>query len=251
MSLSGDAVNEIALLAQAALAGSEKMVTIGDVVYSTVPLHDLRKADPAPAALSLGTLAGVADYIAANRDNVKLEECVLHVVNPTRVDLLGPLQGRFQQRFHYLQAIAPDRLSAASAFRFGQWMGHQDFIIAASALFENTGDRSSILQLLRRVKVEASVQQHDDGVTQSVETKKGMTISEEREIPNPIMLAPFRTFAEIEQPASPFVLRAKHENERFSVALYEADGGAWQLQAVERIRAWLAERVGGSVTIIG
>ena len=47
---------------------------------------------------------------------------------------------------------------------------------------------------------------------------------------------------EVEQPESPFILRF---NENANAALFEGDGGAWKLRAVENIRAWLAGKLEG------
>lgn len=47
-----------------------------------------------------------------------------------------------------------------------------------------------------------------------------------------------RTFTEIDQPVSPFVLRI---NEDMRVALFTADGGAWKQEAMKNIQAYLIE----------
>ena len=61
-------------------------------------------------------------------------------------------------------------------------------------------------------------------------------------------LTPLRTFYEVEQPTSPFVLRF---NEDAEAALFEGDGGAWQLRAVENIKNWLtAQLIGCNVEVI-
>jgi len=72
--------------------------------------------------------------------------------------------------------------------------------------------------------------------------RKGGACLEAAAVPNPVMLAPYRTFPEVEQPASPFVLRLKQgpEGGRPSLALFEADGGKWQLEAVKRVRTYLS-----------
>jgi len=58
---------------------------------------------------------------------------------------------------------------------------------------------------------------------------------------NPIRLRPYRTFREIEQPASLFVLRLQkgRDGELPRAALFEADGGQWKLEACQAIKHWL------------
>ena len=80
------------------------------------------------------------------------------------------------------------------------------------------------------------MQTADDGVSQKVTINKGVVTAEDVTIKNPVYLVPLRTFYEVEQPASPFVLRF---NEGADVALFEGDGGAWKLKAVKNIKDWL------------
>lgn len=54
--------------------------------------------------------------------------------------------------------------------------------------------------------------------------------------PNPVTLRPYRTFNEVEQPASQFVFRV---NKSANLALFEADGGKWKLDAVKNISDYL------------
>lgn len=54
---------------------------------------------------------------------------------------------------------------------------------------------------------------------------------------NPIVrLKPYRTFNEVDQPESEFLVRL---SEGGYVALYEADGGAWTLQARRNVADYL------------
>lgn len=64
-------------------------------------------------------------------------------------------------------------------------------------------------------------------------------------MPNPVYLAPYRTFREVTQPLSPFVLRMKQGREGGlpTVALFEADGGKWKLDAIAFIRDFLREKI--------
>jgi len=55
-----------------------------------------------------------------------------------------------------------------------------------------------------------------------------------------VMLTPYRTFLEVEQPTSEFLLRLNDEGE---VGLFEADGGMWALTAKDRIAAYFEEKL--------
>ena len=65
-------------------------------------------------------------------------------------------------------------------------------------------------------------------------------------------LLPYRTFREVDQPASLFLLRlSKSGGDKPRFALYEADGGSWQIEAVERIKSYLEDALPQGVAIIG
>jgi hypothetical protein len=95
------------------------------------------------------------------------------------------------------------------------------------------------------IKEENVRQTGDDGVTQTVTAKSGIARVEDVSVPNPVHLAPFRTFREVSQPLSPFVLRMKQGREGGlpTVALFEADGGKWKLDAIQFIRDYLAGKI--------
>ena len=56
----------------------------------------------------------------------------------------------------------------------------------------------------------------------------------------PEALCPYRTFPQIAQPSSLCVFRLKSREGAVPLCgLFEADGGAWKVTAVDSIRAWL------------
>ena len=64
-------------------------------------------------------------------------------------------------------------------------------------------------------------------------------------LPNPVRLKPYRTFREVSQPGSLFVVRAKRADDGGlpKVALFEADGGKWKLEAIDNIRQYLTSKI--------
>lgn len=62
-------------------------------------------------------------------------------------------------------------------------------------------------------------------------------------IPPRVKLAPYRTFIEIEQPESEFVFRARKADDLPHFALFEADGGAWRIESMKRIKAYLENKL--------
>lgn len=63
-------------------------------------------------------------------------------------------------------------------------------------------------------------------------------------IPNPVVLKPYRTFLEVDQPESAFIFRMK-EGHGVECAIFEADGGAWMMEAMQNIKAYLEKELEG------
>lgn len=67
---------------------------------------------------------------------------------------------------------------------------------------------------------------------------------EEIIVPNPVILRPCRTFTEIEQPYSPFILRVADGPK---AALFCADSGAWKLEDIKKIKEYLSQKLGKEI----
>lgn len=242
--MDGAAVKEVAELARAGQDVATRVTTIGEHVFSTTPLHHLpRKTEPEPTALAFNSLQALAEYVKANRDGIKLDECVILVGSPTSVSLLGPLTGEKRQRFTYATATCKNLVAGWT----GQYHTQEDFVVAMQSRFTSSADRATVLKVISKLKEEQSLESEDDGVGQRATVRAGVVLAMQVEVPNPVRLSPFRTFREVVQPASAFVLRVQKGPR---VALFEADGGAWEIEAVDNVGAWLATEITG-VPILG
>ena len=76
----------------------------------------------------------------------------------------------------------------------------------------------------------------DNGINQTTTVKSGVASLAKATAPNPVTLRPYRTFTEVVQPSSQFVLRINKDAE---LALFEADGGKWKLEAIKNIADYL------------
>jgi hypothetical protein len=86
----------------------------------------------------------------------------------------------------------------------------------------------------------------DDGLTQEVSIKRGVSgaLKEHVSLKPIVKLSPYRTFREVEQVESEFLLRARlNKDEAPTVALFEADGGAWINQATENVVLYIQSLV--------
>ncbi len=204
--------------------------------YTSKPIHAV--LDPSPTALPIVTLTGLVDYIETNIDELIPSGLIVHVVNFRLVNLLGGLNKQWANRNQYIRVECD-----SPKFPFGSFMDVENFIIGLQSMFVQDEQTANILKVVGNVKDGTVTAFKDDGVSQKVTAKSGISRVEEVPVPNPAILAPYRTFLEIEQPASKFVFRMRSGEQAPTCALFEADGGTWKNEAIMRIKAWLAERI--------
>lgn len=230
-----------------AIKDSEKtdIIEVRGAQFVTRPVFDPPR-EPLPAPVKLNTLTGIVDYVNSGPDAVTVDDngLMIHVVNERQVDVVSGLFGRADQRRFYASTTA-DAVLSKSDFRFGEFYDCESFVIKLLSLFEDFDGRSAVLKIVGNIKEENVRQASDDGVTQTVTARSGIARVEEVPVPNPVYLAPYRTFREVTQPLSPFVLRMKQGREGGlpTVALFEADGGKWKLDAIAFIRDFLREKI--------
>lgn len=119
-------------------------------------------------------------------------------------------------------------------------MDQQTAIIQLQSVYGSTDDRDYLLELLSRMSVNEGVTSDDNGVTQTVTARQGAVLKSELPVQPIVKLQPYRTFLEVDQPVSDFLLRVSNDG---GISLYEADGGVWRLEAKRSIAAWLTDKL--------
>lgn len=114
-------------------------------------------------------------------------------------------------------------------------LGFEEMQIALRTRFQETPDALYAMKLLSDISTGAKITFNDNGVATSVVTKKGIDLQANETIRPIVKLKPYRTFQEVEQPESTFLIRV---NER-GISFTEADGGMWKLKARETVKAFL------------
>lgn len=120
--------------------------------------------------------------------------------------------------------------------RFDSWLAYEDMMIMLKSRFVETPELLQVVQLLGTITDEKSAQAVDDGFTQTVVVRKGIALKDNKVVKPIVKLKPYRTFNEVDQPESEFLLRL---SEGGTVALFEADGGAWKLAARKNIAEYI------------
>ena len=211
--------------------GKVQLHEIKGQTYSSQSLSHIRQ--PQADAISVNTLSGLTEYILSQFDEIAHAGKLVRVVSFDKVELVSNiLSDRGRETYMIAQAMKP-------RFDFGTWHDVESFVIAMQSCFVRNADLEIVLKVAGTVQDEAVTQYGDDGVSQQVTAKAGIATYGKVRVPNPVTLAPFRTFIELEQPESKFVFRMKQGNRGPECALFEADGGAWKLDAMDKIKKYL------------
>jgi len=120
------------------------------------------------------------------------------------------------------------------------WRERETAIIEIRSLLIPNDDTSYLLNLLSNICDENKVTTKDNGVTQAVTINSGIALAKNETIKPRVKIIPFRTFLEVSQPESEFILRV---DEQGRIGFFSADGGVWKLEAKQNIVHYLTENL--------
>lgn len=206
-------------------------IVINGREFATAKVYE---AEPRIAAsLQTSTLQSVVDYFEKKIDDVGETGVFVHVESPTTVSI---------QRYLDDTNRREERLEAnyeGSLFKFGHKYDQTEFITLLRSQFVPSDAREAVQKFVGSLDGESSVKLTDDGVSQTTVGKTGVASFSNIEVPERLVLAPYRTFSEIEQPEGEFILRLHATGGVPLVSLHEADNQAWKREAIQRIAEWL------------
>lgn len=200
--------------------------------------------EPEPSyvnALSGHTLDGMIDFIQnyqLHHTNSDLD-CI-HIVSPTRVNLYGGIRGFERKRDCYYQSVFP--LNGVKLFDEDGEYSKATLIKKLKFQFHATQKRDQLLEFLSFVLVSETIENVDSGICEEVTVKNGVQLGRQA-APKSIELSPYRTFIEIGELNSDFSLRVRRSSSDLYFTLNNADGGEWQLEAMEKIKTYLQARL--------
>lgn len=198
--------------------------------YSDTQLIQL--PEDAPKIFQTKTLASIVDLIAKENNHQRLIDLIIHVESPTRVNVLTVLRENFE-RYNLYCATAE-----LPSIILNNFIDLEQMNVMLKSTFVPTEDRDKLITLLGNVTEEGIKTTSDDGISQKVVARTGIATVGNVVVEPIVNLAPYRTFIEVEQPESEFLLRLQNGPE---AALFEADGGAWRLEARKNIKAYFKD----------
>lgn len=217
--------------------------------FCSANLREVKPEVELPARYSVDTLEALVKLIRTE-GVAQTSLLYVRVDSARRVVVDSTYTGRDYAIYSRLPLY--EAVSDVPSISVNQYMSQEHAVIELQSLYAVTDDRDYLLALLSRIDVNQGVSSVDNGISQEVSVRTGAVLKEQQTVQPIVHLQPYRTFLEVEQPASDFLLRLDKEGRP---ALYEADGGAWKLEAKRNIAAYLGEQLAdlvecGSVVVM-
>lgn len=208
------------------------IITKNGYNYSDKSLEVIQ--DPRVSTMNFRTLRGLVDTLKSEFSEFH-GPLIVNVVGETEVEVYSAIGNTDRKR-----EIPYHSEAETIHIDFNRKIDYENMMISLKSKFVETPELLEVVQLLGTITEENSSQTSDDGFSQSVVVRKGIVMKENKVIKPIVKLRPYRTFNEVEQPESEFLLRL---SEGGYVALYEADGGAWKLEARKNIAEYLQKEL--------
>lgn len=227
---------------------SGKVFKIGDYYYSDKTLHAVFPIDDvSPDEFTSNSLETIKEYI--DKDVNKREgqrRYIIHVASPKNV-LLKTEESKTRSTYTHVNCEYDIK-----GFRFDEYMDYEKFIIDLQTCFGNdtASNRNRLIALVSNISKSDESGITDNGISQTFTVKTGVALKSKDTFVNPVMLSPYRTFPEIEQPLSPFVFRVREGRNGIECALFESNSGIWQQTATERIREYFRNIYGDNENVV-
>ena len=221
------------------------LVEINGEKYSNQDLQLIRHTDKA-SKIEFSDLSSLVSMIKNELTKFN-RPLYINVENEGKVSVLTSMDNHKEREYPY-SAVYSNR-----TFRFGSYCSYEDFVIALRSQFVLNEDTKNLLEMLKKITNSNSVETEDDGITQKVTMQQGASLASSAKVTPIRKLMPFRTFNEVAQPESEFLFRIRNGGD---YALFEADGGAWKIEAKNNIRNYFEtalkeEITSGEVVIVG
>jgi hypothetical protein len=202
--------------------------------------------EPAPDTVRVHNLRGFCGFVRNDIDRrIDRKASLVYVESPRVVRLISALRGELLRREELVDAVLEDDMKT---FPFGKFLTSEEFAVLFRSLFtrKEGDDFDYVLSYTGKLVHSESISAEDDGISQNVKIRKGVSgvLVEGVTLRAIVRLSPFRTFREVEQPESEFLLRVNSVNGVPVVALFEADGGEWINRATENVVGYIQGEIG-------
>lgn len=188
-----------------------------------------------PDTLDLHSLDALVKLVRTEAVNV---DTPLYITIPNHLTVRCFGQPDPESRF-YRQVYYEAKATDVPGWDKEAKLGFEEAQISLRTRFQETPDTIYALKLLSDITTGAKIVYNDNGIATTVTTQKGVALQGNEQVRPLITLRPYRTFQEVEQPESIFLIRI---NER-GITFTEADGGMWKLTARQTVKNFLEAKL--------
>lgn len=228
----------------ASMAGP-KTFEIEGKTFASQPLEEIKPVKDMPIPITVNGLDSVCKLVRHEAEKVG-RKLFIQCQSYRDVKVFSTYDDEYD-RFTLYTCTAD-----TPAVTMGRYLSYENAVIEIRSLYIPNKDTEYLLKLLSSISKESKVTSSDNGVTQKVEARSGIALNEMVQIKPRVTLKPFRTFIEVEQPESEFLLRI---NDDGCIGLFQADGGVWKLEATRNVAAYFENELkdlieAGAVVVI-
>lgn len=204
--------------------------TINGKDFSSEKLYRIEDVRYKPTSRRVNSLDSIVAILKTELNRISDLPVFVQVESERRVSVFTTYDDRYERSELYEAGCTHESA-------IGTWMSREEAMIALRSRFEYTADQEYLINdVLSKITAENNVTENDDGMTQSVEVRAGISLAKNVQIKPKVTLKPYRTFLEVQQPESEFLVRM---NKNAEIRFFEADGGAWKIKAKQNIYDYL------------
>ena len=206
-------------------------------------------------SVSFSTLTSLVDYLKSGIDvpNSFIDHVFVNVVSPVCIEVFSEANANNYYRrtkIAEVNAVLPE-------VKIGKWIGQTEFCIMLRSSFLDNADmvsfdgiaevdthRNALIEVASNIVSGTIAEYQDTGISQKATIKTGIQETEDKLLPEKVILRPYRTFLEVKQPKSEFIFRAKNDKfDGVQLSLHEADGGRWKMESMAAVKDYLEQEL--------
>lgn len=233
-----EALEKLISLAQQA---QNPKVEVGGKEYSIKrlfdPAHDDGEEPRAVETISVHTLDGFIDGVQHFGDEIDL----VAVDKSGIVTAFGKESDDWWRTRDRLVCAQPPRTLVQDFLN--SWHSQTNVIIGLQTHFDENDELTRALEIISAVTVEGEVSLEDNGLTQRVTTRSGVRGAAWTAIKNPFLLHPYRTYTELPQPGSKFLLRLQKRGDNVEFLFKEIQAYSWDYRNSKNITEYLKQKL--------
>lgn len=201
---------------------------------------------PKVETIRISTLTGIVDFLSNNIDTLDLTNFFILITSDQEVALLSRLTEGYLNRNLFLNSCNQMvRIPYENKYTYFEF---------ASMLYEyfvHTPELKELIAKLNGIKAIKDTQFTNNGIEVTVQRKVGITLIGSEIFDPVVSLRPYRTFREVEQPESKFLIEITEHEDIPYFSIKPVDGGLWKNVAINNIKEWLETKLKEKTIDIG